>query len=405
MGEVVFAVNRSDFTEPLLPLLRELADVVLLSDEDEQAVSQLKQIRPDALLTFSERMQRRTATIAESLGLRYHSPDVADVLTNKFRQRQILRHQGVDAVACVPLTAAHEWPEAVAAVGLPAVLKPTRGEGSRETHLVEGAAHGQALVRRLLSETEVATGEPPFVLEELLQGQPCAPYGDYVSVESAVLDGNVRHLAVTSTLPLVAPFREVGGFWPCVLPPQEQQAITDLTQRALTALGVRVGITHTEVKLTPDGPRIIEVNGRLGGLRNELSLRATGIDLVHVAGQLALGEPVTCEIPAIDGVHFYHLTPAPLSQATVTEFQGVAQVRQMRHVATYRPTVRPGAVVGGGVGSAHLDIMWGQAPDHDAMLTTVEQALNAVEFTFTFPSGPVRMTARSLLGADRAERH
>ena len=50
----------------------------------------------------------------------------------------------------------------------------------------------------------------------------------------------------------------------------------DIASMAIKALGVRVGFLHTEIKLTPDGPRIIEVNGRLGGSVAEMAKACHG---------------------------------------------------------------------------------------------------------------------------------
>ena len=44
----------------------------------------------------------------------------------------------------------------------------------------------------------------------------------------------------------------------------------------IEALGVSTGCLHTEVKFTPDGPEIIEVNGRVGGGVPEMLERAAG---------------------------------------------------------------------------------------------------------------------------------
>lgn len=52
-----------------------------------------------------------------------------------------------------------------------------------------------------------------FVLEEFLHGADSGPFGDYVSVESLVLDGIPHHFALTGKFPLAEPFREVGQFW------------------------------------------------------------------------------------------------------------------------------------------------------------------------------------------------
>ncbi|MER7109830.1 ATP-grasp domain-containing protein [Streptomyces sp. NPDC000229] len=56
------------------------------------------------------------------------------------------------------------------------------------------------------------------------------------------------------------------------------------------ALGIRTGVTHTELRLTEAGPRIVEVNGRLGGDFIPLLGRlATGVDQIAVAADIALG--------------------------------------------------------------------------------------------------------------------
>jgi biotin carboxylase len=50
------------------------------------------------------------------------------------------------------------------------------------------------------------------------------------------------------------------------------------------------GVTHAEIRLTRKGPRLVELNGRLGGdLIPFNSAMATGIDLVAAAAELALG--------------------------------------------------------------------------------------------------------------------
>ncbi|MFD0531315.1 acetyl-CoA carboxylase biotin carboxylase subunit family protein [Kitasatospora arboriphila] len=131
-------------------------------------------------------------------------------------------------------------------------MKPLYGGGSRDTHLVRDE---ETLAR--LAERHPAG----MMVEEYLQGRPSLPYGDYVSVESLCAPDRITHVSVSGKFPMAPPFREQGQFWPSALPPQDVAAVADLTTRALRALGVDFGVTHTEVKLTARGPRIIEVNG------------------------------------------------------------------------------------------------------------------------------------------------
>ena len=63
-----------------------------------------------------------------------------------------------------------------------------------------------------------------------------------------------------------------------------------LVRGALAAVEHDHGISHTEVKLTADGPRIVEINPRPGGnYIVELIQRVTGIDLLDAQIELALG--------------------------------------------------------------------------------------------------------------------
>src|SRR5262249_28160811 len=86
-------------------------------------------------------------------------------------------------------------------------------------------------------------------------------------------------------------FEEVGHIVDAADPLLADAALLDTLARAHRALGIEDGLTHTEARLTPRGPVIIEVNGRLGGdLIPFLGRAATGIDPAEVLGDGAAGE-------------------------------------------------------------------------------------------------------------------
>ncbi len=391
---VVTVLGDSEHARSMRPLVGEFGPVVSLDAGFGAAVDALRAVGVRAVTTFSERMQHTTALLAERLALPYHSPATVRLLTDKAAQRRCLREAGIPQARSHRLDRAAQWPEAVAVTGLPAVLKPVRGEGSRNTYLVQAPDEGRELAEALLSDAETA-----LVLEEFLAGRSELPFGDYVSVECLVQDGEVRVLAVTGKPALLPPFRETGQFWPSHLPAPEVAALGDLAADAVRALGVRSGITHTEIKLTPHGPRIIEVNGRLGGWVGELAQRAAGLNLVEVAGRIALGERVHVPPLSFDGVYFQFSTPGPHEACTLTGRQGVADVRALEGVTGIVPLVRRGEQLPGGVHTVLLDIAFGHAPDHAAMLATVEKAAGLLSCTFTTDDGRVhRATAAELRG-------
>lgn len=260
----VFVTSPDDHTRAMEPLLAGFGPVVT-AGSPAQAAAKVRAYEPEGIVTYSERALAYTGELAEALGLPFHGRRTVGLLTDKWQQRDALRAAGVDAVRCRRIDSVEDWADAVAETGLPAVLKPAHGGGSRNTFFVEDAGEGLALARTLLAEDRpglVAGGT--LVLEEYLPGRDTGAFGDYVSVESVVRDGTVLDIAVTGKFPMVPPFRETGRFWPSPLEPAEEHLARDLARRSVEALGIREGLTHTEIKLTPDGPRLIEVNGRLG---------------------------------------------------------------------------------------------------------------------------------------------
>lgn len=391
-NRIEFVVAESDHATAVLPVLRDLGHVVPLR---EWSATAWGGDSPSAILTFSERMLRTTAELAAALDLPFHSPAVAAGLTDKLRQRERLARAGVETVAHRGVSSLADWPTAVAHVGLPAVLKPTRGEGSRHTHLITDESRGRDIAAALLLD---GSGELNLILEEYLQGHGAGPFGDYVSVESVVSRGKVSHLELTGKFALAEPFRETGQFWPACLGAGECEAVTALAEQALLALDVQYGITHTEVKLTAAGPRIIEVNGRLGGHINELASRATGIDVIRLAGRAALGSPVAVEPPPLSGVYFQYNNPAPTEPCRLERVVGRHDVTRVPEIDAYRLYAKPGTELSAGVGTAMLDLICGRAKDHHHMVNVVDDALDRLSFVFSNARGEFTRSAVSLRG-------
>ncbi|MFD8478108.1 acetyl-CoA carboxylase biotin carboxylase subunit family protein [Kitasatospora sp. NPDC059673] len=350
----------------ILPELRRFADVLETGADPEQNARTLAELTPDGITTFSEYAIRTTADLAARLGLPYHDGPTASRLTDKYLQREALAAAAVDAVRCVAVRQRPEIDRALAEVGAPAVVKPRRGAGSRATHRVDTTAELADLLTVLTTD-----GEEEYVVEELLAGDPAAAgaeWGDYVSVESLVRDGEVRHVCVTGKFPLAEPFREVGQFLPGVLPAGLAERCTALTERALRALGVTVGVTHTELKLTDRGPRVIEVNGRIGGYVNDVLNRSAGYNLLAAALRTALGLPLPDGGPAFRQVAFRRYLVAPATARQVLSLDGAEAIGAIPGVQYVEWRATPGAPLDWRDGTQGcLGVVYGIARDHDAL--------------------------------------
>jgi biotin carboxylase len=346
-------------------------DVTGLDPDEERAA--VAALGADGIVTFSEYQLARTAGLAAHCALPFHRPEVARRLVDKHTQRAALRDAGVESTRCVRLRRPEEVPAAVAEVGLPAVLKPRSGAGSVDTCRVDTLDQAEAALREF---TRGRDGAAEFVLEELLRGDPLAAgegFGDYVSVESVVHDGTVHHLCVTGKLPLADPFRETGMVVPAALPAPLAERVEELAGAAVSALGIEHGVTHVEIKLTPGGPRLIEVNGRLGGFVAPLVRRASGYDMVRAALRAALCLEPELPRPACREVAFqYYLTP-PADATRLVAIDGVDAVRAMDEVRQVAVTAAPGTEVGWRRGTmGMLGVVHGAAPDHTAVRAAIK---------------------------------
>ncbi|MFI9062453.1 acetyl-CoA carboxylase biotin carboxylase subunit family protein [Streptomyces sp. NPDC053429] len=244
--------------------------------------------------TFGEPLIMAQAEAQRRLGLPGNPPETVRTAQSKLAQRRRLREAGVEKVRFHEIADEADVPEAVAAVGFPAVLKPVHGAASFLVSKVQDETELRDRLREALAayrSSPLFNPEPLFVMEQLLVGAQWyeeTGFGDYISVESLVEDGRIVHVGVTDKLPLHG-FVETGDVVPTSLPADRHQEVLDHAGRIVEAMGIRWGATHLELKLTPDGPACIELNARLGGPVGHLLRAASGADIEVDIIRLALG--------------------------------------------------------------------------------------------------------------------
>lgn len=392
-GEVVFVCLRSSTrVQPLLPLAREFAETLIVDDAAE-AVARLAGRRVCGVVTYSDNTLLLASAIAQDFGCRFHTTDVAWALTDKHRQREVMRQGGGIAVPAVHTP--HEptaVPDAAERVGFPSIVKPRQSCESRHTYRLPDRAAAEALVPTLANAWSGVGG---FIVEELYGGDESvagAGWGDYVSVESLVVGGTIEHLAVLGKFPLVEPFRETGEFYPHTLADGPTASVLDLATDAIAALGIQHGACHTEIKFTPRGPRVIEVNGRLGGGVDQVMERALGVSALRTTIAAAVGaidgrSVARWHAPAGGGVSYQvKCYPARALNGVhdVVRVTGLDRVKAMTGVAVVRATKRRGDRIDAGMGGA-TDIahVFGVAPSHEALRRTFSEVSAVIDAELT----------------------
>ncbi|MCJ1676078.1 ATP-grasp domain-containing protein [Streptomyces sp. APSN-46.1] len=227
------------------------------------------------------------ARTAERLGLPGPTAEAVRAACRKDLTRRQLAEAGVSgphfAVCGDPVQAA----AAAREIGYPLVVKPVDLCGGMLVREVRDARELELACRALSEFPLNARGQdrsPVFLLEELLTGPE-------VSVETVSFDGATHVVGVTDKSIGGAPaFIETGHMFPAAIGPAQAGDAAETAVQAIKALGLDQVVCHTEIKLTPAGPKVVEVNPRPAGNRiTELVRHVTGVDLAAACVDVALG--------------------------------------------------------------------------------------------------------------------
>ncbi|UFJ41465.1 ATP-grasp domain-containing protein [Brevibacillus humidisoli] len=295
------------------------------------------------IMTTSEFYLVTTAKLAELYGLPGNPPEAMEICRNKAKTRQRLSEEGVEQPRFAIVQDPAQIPAAMAAVGLPCVVKPVDDSGSNDVklcHTVEQIEQQLAVILAEKLNTRGQQRERAILIEEYLDDPE-------FSVEMFTYAGQTISIGITQKQISGTPFFvEHQHIFPAQLSTETAEQIKDTVLRALTAVGIQNGATHTEVKVTSKGCAIIEINARLaGGMIPELIHQATGIDLLEQQIKAAMGE---CTIHKQEvaskeyaGIHFF----LSEQEGTFQRAEGIERVRNMPGIHNVTITAREGGQV------------------------------------------------------------
>lgn len=266
-------------------LTTETNDVPALLDQ----VAELhRTLRFDGVITSCDYYLGTAARIAERLGLPGARVEVVERAYRKDLARQAMRQAGLPGPAFAVVTGWDDTVRAARRIGFPLVLKPVDLCAGMYVRLVRDDAELRQAFDALAAFPVNARRQARsrlVLLEQLLTGPE-------VSVETVTVDGVSTVVGVTDKSLAGEPwFVETGHMFPADLPDDLTRETGRMAVAALAAVGLDNGVAHTELRLTPDGPRVVEVNPRPAGNQiTELVRRVTGVDLPMAYARLALGE-------------------------------------------------------------------------------------------------------------------
>ncbi len=299
-----------------------------------------------------------SARIAEGLSLPFHSVAAADLARDKHRVRERCAEDGLKGPRVFRIQGPDDLRPAAAHVGFPAVLKPVSGVGSvqafrvgdlselvrrHEGILAEVSRVGARCAAPLSSDRDwfglMWSGQPHLTMESWIEGQK-------YDVDLLLDEGRVVYGHVTDDLQALG-IRDVRRVAPSGLDRAAEAELVDHAAACVRAIGFRRGAFNVEVKRTPAGPRMIEVNGRLGGYSTtDIHEQVWGVDLVEQWLRASLGLPLEVMERSPRKFVAESLLPAPRSGVVVAD-GFLDELKVASGVVTARPWVFRGDVVAG----------------------------------------------------------
>jgi biotin carboxylase len=339
---VVFVQHR----DRMLPGHVELADALLMVDYRDWEIARplveaaYEVYKFTKVVSLGEQAMEAVGRINDHFGLGGTSFEVSARFRDKLAMRRHLAELGVPSVAAADVTGPDDIEEFGGQYGYPVVLKPIDNTASRGVVVIERAEDvlgSWDFASGLRDREDLVLGQffpvGRFLVEEYIPGP------EY-SVETFSFAG--RHSVVSITEKYTDGVVEDAHALPARLTAESEAEVCRYIRRFLSAMGLQDGVAHTEIKISPSGPRVIESHDRLAGERiPDLVLNAYEIDLERYAVAAPFG--LLPELPdrpvALRGAATRHLSVEP---GVVTGISGVEAVRDHPDLISLHISVKPG---------------------------------------------------------------
>ena len=251
--------------------------------EKEQILEKCREIQVDAVTTIASDLGNVVANyVARELGLSSNSEYCTLSSTNKYEMRKAFQKNLISVPDYYEISDIDSL-DNLKTISFPVIVKPTDRSGSRGITKVGKFDDLQAAIEEAINYSF----ENKAIVEEFIEGN------EY-SMECISYDGKHTMLAVTKKYTTGAPhFIEMGHMEPSDLDEETIEKAKEEIFKALNALDVKIGASHSEFIIDANtNVKIIEIGSRMGGdcIGSDLVRLSTGYDFTKMVIQTALGE-------------------------------------------------------------------------------------------------------------------
>ncbi len=294
---------------------------VSLKDKEE-VLKVVNIFRPDGITVGTvETAVLTCAYVADKCGLKGLGSKTAIRSTNKYEMIKTFKEHNVPCPD-FQFISKDEINDAKCKIAYPVIVKPCDMSGSRGILL----ANNDGEFIEAIKKSSSISNSGDVIVEEYMNGKE-------VSVELIIKDGVAHAIQVTDKITSGFPhFIELGHIQPSRLDKNIIEDVKDVACSAAESLGLINGLGHAEIKITKDGPKMVEIGARQGG--GEIGTRmvelSTGVNFNKIAIDIAFGNEI--ELPKIIDnkatcIHFI-----TTSEGILSKVDGIEKARNEKDI-------------------------------------------------------------------------
>lgn len=250
--------------------------------DKEQILDEAKKINPNAVISIGSDLAIITVNyVANALDLVANSNESTIISTNKFEMRKAFQKNNIPCPKFIHVNEEIDLDKLN--IDYPVIVKPTDRSGSRGISKVYSIEEMKVAVKEAME----VSFDKEVLIEEYAEGRE-------FSIEYISQNGKHNFLAVTEKFTTGEPhFIETAHMQPARITEEQKEKIKEIIPKALTALKIENGASHSELKIDDNNNiKIIEIGARMGGdcIGSDLVQISTGYDFVNMVIDIAMGE-------------------------------------------------------------------------------------------------------------------
>lgn len=231
--------------------------------------------------TQLEKPLRLMAKLAMDLGLPFLDPEVVERSLDKWLMKLVFWENNVPCANAKLFMHENEITDInIEELQYPIIIKPKNATSSQGVFKIDSSKQ----IGKYAKITSSFSKNGEIIAEKFLEGP------EY-SVESVTYHGETKIIQYTEKF--LTPFPntvEMGHLQPADLSDNQKKSIEKIVESAIKAIKIDNSATHTEIKMTKEGPKVLEISPRGGGdfISSYLTMASTGINMDEAIINVAL---------------------------------------------------------------------------------------------------------------------